>query len=193
MSSEQNDTKTRILDATWKLLEGGDTNVRMSDIAKAVGISRQALYLHYPNRADLLIATTRHIDIVKNVDARLEKSRNAHSGSERLYAFIDAWCGYIPEIHGVSVALRQMQANDDEAADAWDDRMQAVRHGCSAAISALAKDGMLNNELSPDAATDLIWALLSVENWERLVRDCNGTQTAYLAEMKRLAKAALLT
>ena len=56
MSSEKNSTKFRILEATRKLLESGDKNVRMSDIAKAVGISRQALYLHYPNRADLLIA-----------------------------------------------------------------------------------------------------------------------------------------
>ncbi|MGI9389771.1 MAG: TetR/AcrR family transcriptional regulator, partial [Boseongicola sp.] len=75
MSRDESDTKLRILDTTWKLLESGETTVRMSDIAKAVGISRQALYLHYPSRADLLVATTRHIDSVKNVDARLARSR----------------------------------------------------------------------------------------------------------------------
>ena len=61
MSRDSSETKSRILNATWKLLESGDNAVRMSDIAKAVGISRQALYLHYPNRADLLVATTKHI------------------------------------------------------------------------------------------------------------------------------------
>jgi AcrR family transcriptional regulator len=61
MSSEKISTKTRILDTTWKLLEARDKNTRMSDIAKAVGISRQALYLHFPTRAALLIATTRHL------------------------------------------------------------------------------------------------------------------------------------
>jgi AcrR family transcriptional regulator len=75
MSSEKISTKTRILDTTWKLLEARDKNTRMSDIAKAVGISRQALYLHFPTRAALLIATTRHVDYVKNVDSRLEASR----------------------------------------------------------------------------------------------------------------------
>ena len=75
MSSEQ--TKTRILDTTWKLLEKRIEKNRMSDIAKAVGISRQALYLHYPTRAELLIATTKHIDTVKKVNQRLELSRTA--------------------------------------------------------------------------------------------------------------------
>lgn len=191
MSRNSADTRTRILETTWNLLESGDKKVRMSDIAKAVGISRQALYLHFPNRADLLIAVTRHIDTVKDVDAQLAESRAASTGQERLDAFIAAWGGYIPQIHGISVALRAMQG-DSEAAAAWDDRMQAVRHGCAAAISALAADGDLRTDLSNQSATDLLWVLLSVENWERLVRGCGWTQEAYLAEMTSLAHNALL-
>ncbi len=191
MSRNSADTRSRILETTWNLLESGDKNVRMSDIAKAVGISRQALYLHFPNRADLLIAVTRHIDAVKDVDAQLAASRAAKTGTERLAAFIAAWGGYIPQIHGISVALRAMQG-DSEAAAAWDDRMQAVRHGCAAAITALAADGDLRTDLSHQSATDLLWVLLSVENWERLVRGCDWTQEAYLAEMTSLARNALV-
>ena len=69
MSSEGPDTRTRILNAAWSLLESGrGAGVRMSDIAKEAGISRQALYLHFPNRADLLVATTQHVDAVKDID-----------------------------------------------------------------------------------------------------------------------------
>ncbi len=192
MSREQNTTKHRILDATWKLLESGDRAVRMSDIAKAVGISRQALYLHFPNRTELLVATARHVDAVKDVDGRLALSRSASSGIERLHAFIDAWVGYIPEIHGLSVALRAMRASDEAAADAWDDRMQAVRQGCAAAVRAIAEDGDLNPKLTERTATDLLWTLLSVENWERLVRECDWSQTAYEQAVKNLAEVSLL-
>jgi len=192
MSSAQINTKTRILDTTWKLLESGMKNTRMSDIAKAAGISRQALYLHYPSRAELLIATTRHVDSVRKVDLRLERSRTAQSGVERLRAFIEAWGGYIPEIHGMSVALRDMRKNDQAIAEAWDDRMQAVRQGCEAAIQALAKEGMLKSGLSEQVATDLLWTLLSVENWEKLTRNCGWTQSAYEENIKALAEAALL-
>ena len=191
MSRTQSDTKFRILDTTWKLLESGNKKVRMSDIAKAVGISRQALYLHFPNRADLLIATTRHIDSVKDVDSRLVRSRSAASGLERLHAFIEAWGGYIPEIHGMSVALRAMRDDDAEAAAAWNDRMLAVRDGCEAAVRAISQDGNLRPHLSEKDATDLLWTLLSVENWERLVRECGWSQSAYEDSMKSLAEAAL--
>ena len=190
MSSEQ--TKTRILDTTWKLLEKRIEKNRMSDIAKAVGISRQALYLHYPTRAELLIATTKHIDTVKKVNQRLELSRTAGSGVERLHFFIKAWGGYIPEIHGISVALRNMRKNDKAAAEAWDDRMQAVRHGCQAAVVAIAKDGKLKFDLSEQIATDILWTLLTIENWEKLVINCAWLQSAYEEKMIELAEIALL-
>jgi len=164
----------------------------MSDIAKASRISRQALYLHFPTRAELLVAATRHIDSVKNVDARLAASRAATSGRERLVAFIRAWGGYIPEIYGMSVALRAMRASDAEAAAAWDDRMQAVRHGCAAAVKALAADKTLRPDLDEEVATDLLWTLLSVENWEQLVRDCGWSQSDYETQIERLAETALL-
>lgn len=164
----------------------------MSDIAKAAGISRQALYLHFPKRAELLIATTRHIDSVKNMDARLADSRAASSGADRLVSFIKVWGSYIPEIHGLSFALRSMRDSDAEAAAAWDDRMQAVRHGCAAAVQALIADKMLKSDLDGEVATDLLWTLLSVENWERLVRECGWSQTEYEHQIRRLAEAALL-
>jgi AcrR family transcriptional regulator len=190
MSSEQ--TKMRILETTWKVLETRIDKNRMSDIAKAVGISRQALYLHYPTRAELLIATTKHIDTVKKVNQRLELSRAAGSGLERLHFFIKAWGGYIPEIHGISVALRNMRKNDKAAAKAWDDRMQAVRHGCQAAVRAIAKDGKLKSDLTEQVATDILWTLLTVENWEKLVLDCAWSQSAYEDKMTELAEIALL-
>lgn len=191
MSSKNPATRTRILDSTWTLLESGKSAVRMSDIAKAAGISRQALYLHFPNRADLLIATTHHIDVVKDVDARLARSR-AETGPDRLDRWVEAWGDYIPEIWGVSRALRAMQDTDAEAARAWDDRMQAVRHGCAAAVRAVAEAGRLNQDLSVKEATDLLWAILSVETWERLVRHSGWPQTRYVSTMKALARSALL-
>ena len=192
MSSAKIDTRTRILESTWKLLEsdGGET-VRMSDIAKAAGVSRQAVYLHFPNRADLLIATTRHLDDVLNVDARLEKSRAADSGIERLTAFIDAWGNYIPEIHGVARALLAMKDTDAEADAAWRDRMQAVRHGCAAAVKALKADGDLREGLSVEKATDLLWTLLSVRNWEHLRSDCGWSQRQYIEVMTSSARRLL--
>ncbi len=193
MSSNRINTKSRILEVTWRLLESGNKAIRMADIAKAAGVSRQALYLHFPSRAELLVATTRHIDKVKNVDARLARSRSASSGVERLHAFVDAWGGYIPQIHGISVALRAMRDTDKEAAAAWEDRMQAVRQGCEAAVLAILQDGYLKEGITKITGVDLLWTLLSVENWERLVLECGWSQSEYEQTLKKIAEVSLMS
>lgn len=193
MSSIKPDTRTKILKSTWKLLESttGD-DVRMSDIAKQAGVSRQALYLHFPNRVDLLIATTRYLDEVKDVDGRLAASRSATTGLARLDAFIEAWGNYIPEIFGVAAALLAMQDKDPAAKEAWSNRMQAVREGCEAAVKALDRDGQLRPDLEREKAIDLLWTLLSVHNWQQLTVSCGWTQDAYVDAMKSLARRLLV-
>lgn len=193
MSSKKPTTRTRILEAAWRLLESGQAEgVRMADIAREAGISRQAVYLHFPTRAELLVATTRYLDEVKNVDKRLAASRSAATGVERLSAFIEAWGNYISEIHGMAKALLAMKNTDEEAAAAWSDRMQAVRQGCEAAVKALARDGALVPDRSVEEATDLLWTLLSVRNWEQLVHDCGWSQDHYIATMREVAHRSLV-
>lgn len=186
-------TREKILNAALELLERrpGEA-VRMSDIAKASGISRQALYLHFTTRAELLIAAARHLDELKNVDRRLAASRSAASGIERLDAFIDAWGDYIPEIYGVARAFMALRETDEAARAAWSDRMQAVRHGCEAAIRQLAADDALREDLTIEEATDLLWTLLSVRNWEQLRHACGWSQRSYIRGMRRLAHDMLL-
>lgn len=193
MSSGSPETRKRILNSAWKLLEATQgREVRMMDIAKEAGVSRQALYLHFPTRSGLLLATTRHIDEVKKVDARLARSRSAETGTERLNAFIEAWGNYIPEIYGVGKALMTMGETDDAAKLAWDGRMQAVRHGCRAAIDALETDSQLSSEHSAALATDILWTLLSVRTWEHLTIDCGWSQQLYIEKTKALALQMLV-
>ena len=193
MSRKNIDTQEKVLQAAWKLLEEEPAEgVRMSDIAKEAGISRQAVYLHFPTRAELLVATARYLDKVKKVDERLVASRAASTGVGRLDAFIDAWGNYIPEVYGIARAFLAMKDTDDAAAVAWTDRMQAVREGCAAAVEALKRDGVLSSDYSPKQATDVLWTLLSVHNWEQLTGDCGWSQTRYIETMQRLARRALL-
>lgn len=193
MSKAGEATRTRILKACWTLLEQGpETQARMSDIARAAGVSRQAVYLHFPNRTELLVATTRFVDEASGIDDRLAASRATTGGPARLDAYIEAWGDYIPVIQGVGRALMAMAQSDEAARAAWDDRMAAMRHGCDAAIQAIIRDGLLRPDLGPDRATDLVWTLLSVRNWEHLVGECGWPQDDYVAEIKRLARAAVV-
>lgn len=197
MSSAQLDTRTKILKAAWTLLEeddgkAGGKGVRMADIAKAAGISRQAVYLHFPARAELLAETTRHIDAVKDINARLAPSRAATTGRERLRAFVEAWGSYIPEIYSVCRAIITMAATDAEAAAAWAERMQDMREGCEAAVQALKKDGDLSADYAPKQATDLLWMMLSIQTWEHYRHACGWSQKRYLETTQQMAERLLV-
>lgn len=175
-----NPTRRKILTAAWALLEAEEPGkVRLGDIAKQAGISRQALYLHFANRAELLVETARFIDLEKDVDQRLEASRKAASGRERLRAYCAAWAGYLPEIQGVGRAFMAMQHSDEDARIAWADRMSALREGCVAAVDALASDGHLRKDLPPQQASDMLWTLMSLPNWLQLTQQCGWTQSRY--------------
>ena len=188
MSSKNSETRTRILEATIRVLEQeGGHAVRMGDIAKAAGISRQAVYLHFASRTELLIAATLYLDELLDVDARLAPSRAAKAGVERLRLYIEVWGNYIPEIYGVGKALMVAQDTDEAAAAAWRDRMIAMKDGCRAAIDALHADGTLARGWTRPKATEALWTMLLVPNWENLTLECGWSTKEYIRWMQFLA------
>lgn len=189
MSSRDLQTRERILIATVEMLEQhAGRGVRMGDIARAAGISRQAVYLYFGSRAELLEATTKYRDEVLDLDRRLAPSRAAASGVERLARYIEFWGNYIPEIYGVAKALLLVRDTDEAAAAAWQDRMLAMRDGCRAAIEALHADGRLAPGWTPKRATDVLWTMLSVPNWENLTAECGWSTEQYVRWMKTVAR-----
>ncbi len=189
MSSENVDTRTRILEATARTLkQKGGRGVRMGDIAKETGISRQAVYLHFPSRTDLLIETTKYTGDLLNVEERLAPSRAATSGLERLRLYIAFWGEFLPELYPVAKALMMAQDTDEAAAAAWQDRMIAMKDGCRAAIEALQADGMLAEGWTRPKAIDALWTLLLVPNWENLTQECGWSKTEYIRRMQLIAE-----
>lgn len=192
-SGEIETTRQRILATTWRLLVDGRRGqiARMGDIATAAGLSRQALYLHFGSRTELLVATTRYGDEVLGLPARL-RAYDAATGVAKLDAFIDFWGHYLPEIYGIARALLAARETDEAAAAAWDDRMAAVRDGCRNAIEAVEGAGHLAPPWSREAAIDLLWAMLSVHGWEQLTIERGWTTEEYIARMRALARGAFV-
>ncbi len=192
MSSNERDTRTKILEGALALLEAQPEKLpRMSDFAQKAGISRQAVYLHFDNRLDLLVAATKLQDQQNDIDQRLAPSRSAPNGPARLDAFVTAWASYIPIIYPVARALIAISDTDADAKEAWDERMRDMREGCAAAVDALARDKILPPTIDTKQATDLLWTLLSVRNWEQLTQGCGWPQDCYLETVRSLALATL--
>ena len=189
MSRETPDTRTRILEATARLLQQhGGRGARMGDIAKATGISRQAVYLHFPSRTDLLIDTTKYTGDLLDVEGRLAPSRAATSGLERLRLYIEFWGNFLPEIYPVAKALMMAQDSDEAAAAAWQDRMVAMKDGCRAAIEALQADGRLADGWTRPKAIEALWTMLLVPNWENLTMECSWSKREYIRRLQLIAE-----
>ena len=192
MSSEPSETKTKILSAALQLLiASGGKDVRMSDIAKAAGVSRQAIYLNFESRTDLMVATVQYGDQVNDAAGQVRAWRDAE-GVEKLDAWIKFWGNYLPQIFGVTKALMVAKESDEAAAAAWDDRMADVRQSCRQTIASLSAAGLLAKPWRVDTATDLLWAMLSVANYEQLTVTGNWSAQQYIKHMRLAARQMLV-
>jgi AcrR family transcriptional regulator len=194
MSSEEIDTRTRILEATWQLLEQHHgQGVKMSDIARAARISRQAVYLHFASRTELMIATMNYVDEVKGLNDRLNRLETVTSGIELLDACVEIWCRYIPEIYGLAKAMLLTRDTDEAMAAAWNNSMGCLRDVCQQTIETLSQEGNLAAGWSTKEATDMFWTLISIQNWEQLTVECGWSTEEYITAMKTLLKRTFLT
>jgi AcrR family transcriptional regulator len=193
MSSGDPKTRTRILEATWRLMvERNGQGVRMRDVAEAAGVSRQAVYDHFGSRAELMVATARYGDEVRGLEERLAGYRAATGGVERLEAFVEFWGNYIPEIYGIARALLAARETDKAVAAAWDDRMRVVQEACHDIVGRLRRDGMLAPGWSLDEAGEMLWTMLSIGNWENLTLERGWPVSLYVARMKELTRRAFV-
>ncbi len=193
MKNKITDTKARILDTTWHLMEKHQgKGVSMSKIAKETGVSRQALYLHFGSRVELMIATVQYVDDIKGLNERLKLFNNAKSGIEMLEACIDVWGNYIPEIYGLAKALFKTRDTDKDTNIAWNSCMTDLRDVCKKTIEELDKEKLLSTEWTQKEATEMFWAIISIQNWEQLTIECNWTTEQYIQRMKLLLKRTFI-
>jgi AcrR family transcriptional regulator len=162
--------------------------VLMRDIAEVVGISRQAVYLHFGSRTELMIATVQYVDEVKGLDDRFKQFYTATRGIERLEICIDVWGNYIPEIYGLAKALLSTRDTDDAAAAAWKSAIGCLHDACREIVEALERERSLAPGWSRHDAIDMLWTMLSIHNWEHLTIECGWSTPQYIGWMKTLLK-----
>ena len=165
------DTRARILDTAWKLVqERGVGAVTVADIAAAAGVSRQLVYVHFENRAGLLVAMARRHDVRSGFAGRVAEAAELApvAALERL---LREWFAYLPEILPVARALEAAAVNGDDGGAAWRDRMGDLREVLAAAVDRIAAEGRLAAGWTPAAATDWVWARAQPSTFSHLVGD----------------------
>ena len=170
MSSRRQRTRIKILESARRLLvERGYHGAALEEVARDAGVSRQAVYLHFKSKADLLVAMAQYGDEVVGVTEFLRPVREAKTALEALDAGVAAYGAIEPQIYDVASVIYSARRSDEAAEAAWQDRMAFRRENIRQGMERLQGEGLLAEGWTVDEAADFAWALLSVHTYEYLV------------------------
>lgn len=193
MSRGEPVTRARILAATRALLEEHPgAGPSMGAVAKRAGISRQAVYLHFDDRAALLLELTRTVDAAERTPEEQQRVDQAPTGRAALAQAIALQARLKPKLHGVATALDALRRADPDAEAAWRERDDARLERCVQVIRRLAAEGELAPGWEIRDAARLMWAVTSQRVWEDLVLNQGWPTDRYTSHLTRLLERALL-
>lgn len=185
-------TRTEILDAAWDMISVHGADVSVSHIAKAVGISRQTVYLHFGSRGGLLVALVRRADQRFEIKELFESALALQDPEARLAKTLQVWLAFVPKIYPVAKDLIRLRETDQEAAAAWEDRMTDLRAWLLRLMQSLREDGALEEQWTPEQAGDFFWAQTSVQAWGLLHRECGWSEKLIAEKLQQALVGGLL-
>jgi AcrR family transcriptional regulator len=163
-------TRQRICEAALRLIvKRGGVDVPLADVAKAARVSRQALYLHFKDRAALFLAVAQHADDKRGLPEAIRRLQQAPTGLDALRYMAATRAALNPEIWPLARILDSVRSEDPAAEITLQSRRVARLGACRRIVEQLAQDGSLRAELKPTIAADLLWVLTSLRTWEDLV------------------------
>ena len=192
LSSAPTTTRARVLAATAALIGQAKGPLSMGAIARHAGLSRQALYLIFQDKADLFIGLLRYIDGRRGLVDEVAKIRAAPTGLDALAALVDLQARLNPAYKPVVDAFEVLRRQDPAAEAAWRDRLDHRLAGARAVVGRLAEEGRLRPGLDPDVAADLVWTLTSSATWDDLVTRRGWSASAYREHLSALLVSALV-
>jgi AcrR family transcriptional regulator len=169
-------TRDRLLDAAWQeATEHHVDRLTLAAVGARAGVSRQAVYLHFGNRATLLVEMAARVDHTSGFHSGLAATRQLPP-REAFRRMLDLWFDYIPSILRVHLALEAASLTGGDGADAYRDRMNDWHDGIRVAITRLADDGELSPSWGVDTATDWTWACVHPTNVHHLTAERGWTR-----------------
>jgi AcrR family transcriptional regulator len=186
------DTRIRILDAALDLMRRGEGETSLGQIAKAAGVSRQAIYLHFADRADLYLALVGYVDERRGIADAVRRLEEAPSGEAALAEAVAMQARMNPSLYPIASAMDAVRRQDPAIEAAWRDRLDNRLRAARRIAERLAAEGALRADLDVETAADLAWTLLSLRMWEDLVINRGWDAARYEREVGALVRRAVL-
>lgn len=186
------ETRSRILEATWELVAEQGARLTLADAAARASVSRQAVYLHFGDRAGLLVALVQHMDSTLDLGESLAVVHAAPDGASLLEAAMRLNTTFWARVFPVAQVLEAAQHDDDALGAAWRDRLRFRHSTFRAMIGALAERDELAEGWTLDDAAAVLYAVAHFDTWRELVVELGWSDEHYVESMTRVLRRALL-
>lgn len=170
-SGGRTQTRTQILDAARAMFEKhGYYGTGLAAVAKKAGVSRQAIYLHFPSRADLLTALHLHI-FVTDVAPATERHpiTDTMTAWEALDATIAADVEVAATVWRIHEALAMARRQHPEVEETLRPREQDRYDELLDLGRRLEREGALPPEITVPVFADMLWGLMNTGTYRNLV------------------------
>ena len=190
-SARAENTRVAILDAARSLYEvHGYFSVGLEAVAKRAGVSRQAVYLHFESKAELLRALHARIN-EQDVSPVMNGVWNRPTAMESLDAFIDASVKGARKIIVIAKALDAARRGDPDVEETWKEPEAGRYADCRRMAEWLKRDGELAPGMKVAEAADIIWSLASFGGYESLVIDRGWSTTRWSQWLKQTLRLVI--
>jgi AcrR family transcriptional regulator len=171
MSSGLRDTRVAVLDAARALFEStGYHGTGLESVAKRAGVSRQAIYLHFSSKADLLRALHERIN-EQDVEPPFRAVWSADTVEQALDAWVAASAEAIPKFIVIASALNAARRFDADVEATWEAPKHSHYDDCKRLARRLGSERRLAKGVTVADAADILWNLTGIWSYESLVQD----------------------
>lgn len=185
-------TREHILKASWDLIANHESSLKLTEVATKAAVSRQAIYLHFGDRAGLVLALVQHMDETLDLGSKLAHVRAAPDGAELLGRAMRLNTQFWSAVFPVARILEAAQNDDAALSSAWHDRMTFRQKTFLAMIKQIADGGELSPDWDIEEAAGVLYATAHFDTWRELTHHLGWTEDRYVVAMTRLLCRALL-
>lgn len=165
-------TRAALLAAAHAILEEqGFEALTMTAVADRAGVTRRAVYMHFPTRAELVGAIFDYVAEVEGLDESLESVWAAPDAVSALDEWAAHLARYHPRLLAVDRALQRVWQDDPDAA-AHRARVVAEKlSNCRRLARRVADEARLADGWTTESAADMLFALVASDVIEALIVD----------------------
>jgi AcrR family transcriptional regulator len=164
-------TRDALLAAARSVIESnGLEALTMAAVAARAGVSRRAVYLHFRSRSELVTALFAYVNRSEDLAASTRPVCEAPDAATALTEWARHLARYHPRMVPMGRALQRARETDPDAAAHWNLVMRDWRAHCRRLTTRLDREGRLAAPWTVETATDMLWALMSFDVLEGLLR-----------------------